>query len=92
MHNLRLQQALIANRLKAWPYVGKIGIREHNSENNKTQMHIFEHWCYLGVIDNEKDLTETIQQKSVLKFDLDTYRLLLKALDSRKLELFQFPK
>lgn len=96
MHHLRLQQALLANRLKVWTFSGKIGIREHHSENshekNKSQMHIFEHWCYLGVIDSAVDLTESIQHKSVLRFDLDTYRLLLKAFDSRKLEIFQFPK
>jgi DNA polymerase-3 subunit epsilon len=90
MHNLRVQQAMVANRLRAWPYAGKIGIREHNNENNKTQMHIFEHWCYIGVIEHEADLQETITQKQPLKFDLDTYRLLLKTLASKNIELFQF--
>jgi DNA polymerase-3 subunit epsilon len=91
MHNLRLQQALVAHRLKAWPFAGKIGIREYNSENNKTQIHIFEYWCYLGAVENEADLAENIQQKSELKFDLDTYKLLLKALGSKKIEIIQLP-
>ena len=91
MHYLRLQQALITHKLKAWPFAGKIGIREHSSENDKTQIHIFEHWCYLGVVENEADFTENLQQKTDFKFDLDTYKLLLKAFNSQKIEIIVMP-
>ncbi len=90
IHYLRLQQALIAHRLKNWPYAGKIGIREHSGENDKTQLHIFEYWTYLGVIENEAELAEKLQESSQLKFDLDTYKLLLKAFNNPKTQVIQF--
>ena len=86
---LRLQQALIAHKLKNWPYVGKIGIREHNGENDKTQLHIFEYWTYLGAIEHEADLTEKLQENAEFKFDLDTYKLLLKAFNNPKTQVIQ---
>ncbi|MES2501605.1 MAG: exonuclease domain-containing protein, partial [Pseudomonadota bacterium] len=90
IHYLRLQQALVAHRLKNWPYAGKIGIREHNGENDKTQLHIFEYWTYLGAIENEVDLSEKLQENAQFKFDLDTYKLLLKAFNSSKTQVIQF--
>ena len=89
IHYLRLQQALIPHKLKAWPYAGKIGIREHNSENDKTQLHVFEHWTYLGAIESDADLTEKLREKVNLKFDLDTYKLLLKAFSHPKTHVVQ---
>ncbi len=90
IHYLRLQQALIAHRLKNWPYAGKIGIREHSSENDQTQLHIFEYWTYLGMVENEADLTEKLQENTAFKFDLDTYKLLLKAFNNPKTQVIQF--
>lgn len=89
MHYLRLQQALMANKLKTWPFAGKIGIREHNRFNDKTQIHVFEYWTYLGAVESEIDLHEIASQKTIFKFDLDTYKLLLKALSDPKTHLLQ---
>ncbi len=87
IHHLRLQQALVAQKLKTWPFAGKIGIREHNNENNKTQIHIFEYWCYLGVAESTEDFAEVSVQKTDFKFDLDTYKILLKAFNNPKTEI-----
>lgn len=88
IHHLRLQQALIPHKLKAWPYAGKIGIREQNTENAKTQLHVFEHWTYLGMVENDADLSDKLAEKSAekatFKFDLDTYKILLKAFNQPK--------
>ncbi|MES2547522.1 MAG: exonuclease domain-containing protein [Pseudomonadota bacterium] len=89
IHYLRLQQALSAHRLKNWPYAGKIGIREYSSDNDKTQLHIFEYWTYVGAIENEADLADKLQQNSRLKFDLDTYKLLLKAFNNPKTQVIE---
>jgi len=89
IHYLRLQQALVAHQLKVWPYAGKIGIREHNHDSDKTQIHLFAHWCYLGTVDNVADLAESVQQTVNYKFDLDTYKLLLKVFAANKLEIMQ---
>ncbi|MEZ0211187.1 MAG: exonuclease domain-containing protein, partial [Methylophilus sp.] len=76
IHGLRLQQALIAHKLKAWPFVGKIGIEEYSLENDIRQIHVFEHWVYLGVADSDDSLQALSTQITTLKFDLDTYKLL----------------
>lgn len=90
MHYLRLQSALMAHKLKTWPFAGKIGIREHHQLNNLTQIHIFEYWTYLGVADDESQIQDLLQTNTCFKFDLDTYKLLIKALDDPKTELIQF--
>lgn len=91
MHYLRLQMALSAQKLKNWPYVGKIAIKEKNNENDKTQMHIFEYWTYLCVAENEPELAAILESSSTLKFDLDTYKLLLKAFNNPKTEIISLP-
>jgi DNA polymerase III subunit epsilon len=89
LHYLRLQQALAAHRLKTWPYPGKIGIREQNPLNGRTQLHVFEHWCGLGSVEDETALDALMTAKSEKYFDLDTYKLLLKALGQMKSEIIQ---
>ena len=79
LHHLRLRNALIAYKLKAWPYEGKVGIRELNLESNKTDMHLFEHWCFLETVSEDSDLVESINTKYDLLFDLDIYKLIVKA-------------
>ena len=84
LHHLRLRNALIAYKLKAWPYEGKVGIKELNLETNKTDIHLFEHWCYLETIDSDADLAEAMHTKHRLLFDLDIYRLIAKALSNSR--------
>ena len=88
-HYMRLQMALMAHKLKSWPFAGKIAIKEKNSENDKTQMHVFHHWTYLGSAENDDELAEIELKTSQLKFDLDTYKLLIKALNSTKTQIIQ---
>jgi DNA polymerase III subunit epsilon len=89
IHHLKLQQALTRHRLKAWPYQNKIGIREHNSVTGQTDIHLFDQWCHLGTVNNEADLEEMMQTKTVFAFDLDSYKLILKTLKNTKHELIQ---
>ncbi len=84
IHALRVQQALMAHKLKAWPYRGKIGIEEYNLEYDLRQIHVFEHWVYVGVAEDEDRLQDLRAQKTALKFDLDSYKLLLKMLSQKK--------
>lgn len=84
MHALRVQQALMAHQLKIWPYRGKIGIEEYNLENDLRQIHVFEHWVYLGVATDDASLQALREQKTALNFELETYKLLLKMLPQKK--------
>ncbi|MFM2035378.1 MAG: hypothetical protein RL459_643 [Pseudomonadota bacterium] len=79
-HYLRLQLAFAAQRLKAWPFSGKVGLREHDPRTGRTDIHVFEQWRHLATVHNESDLADVVHTRSSLAFDLDTYRLLIKRL------------
>jgi DNA polymerase-3 subunit epsilon len=81
LHYLRLKQALIPHRLKTWPYPGSIGIREHDEESGRTQLHVFDSWCHVAPVEDERALDDVLETRTWSSFDLDTYRLLLKQLN-----------
>lgn len=70
-HALRLMQALSALKLPAWPFEGRIGVREAGGE--RSPLHVLDHWCYLGTVRSQQDL-DTLGGKP--RFDLDTYKIL----------------
>ena len=80
LHHLRLQLALALNRLQVWPHPGKIGLREHNPQTGRTDIHLFDQWSHLATVHDDAELEEALSARNVLAFDLDTYRLLLKHL------------
>lgn len=80
LHRLRLEQALAGQRLQAWPFKGKIGLREHNPHSGRTDIHLFERWCHLATVQDDASLDEALHARTALAFDLDTYRLLVKRL------------
>ncbi len=81
LHHLRLQLALTEHRLRAWPYPGKIGLREHKTGTDQTDIHVFHQWRHLATVHDEAELADVLSGvDQVLAFDLDTYRLLLKQL------------
>ncbi len=82
LHHLKLRQALVKHKIKSWPYEGRIGITELNTDTNNKQIHIFEHWCHLETVNNEADFYEAINSKFEKKFDIDFYRLSQKSLVS----------
>ena len=80
-HHLRLQMALISHRLQVWPFAGKVGIREHDPQSERTDIHLFDQWCHLATVHSDEELHDALQsQRAPLAFDLDTYRLALKHL------------
>lgn len=89
LHYLRLKQALISHQLKSWPYPGKLGIREHSESQNKSVIHVFDHWCYLGSVADEAELDSLRSTRLQFSFDIDTYKLLLKQLNQPKVNLLQ---
>lgn len=77
-HHLRLLTALQPIRNKTWPFFGKIGIREHCHEQEKTEIHLFDNWCYLGTATQPSDIEKIVNGSNQPPyFDLDTYKILL---------------
>ncbi|SIT65707.1 DNA polymerase-3 subunit epsilon [Ectothiorhodosinus mongolicus] len=87
-HDLRLATALQKLRIARWPYPGPIAIKETNGA--KTALHVVDQWAYLGSVSDETDWDDLLSTQEV-DFDLDIYRLLLKALQGGfgGLEIFQ---
>jgi len=83
-HWLRLLTALSHYKLLAWPYAGRIGIREHNPDYDITEIHVFDQWCHLGTIKDHQELEELSASSC---FDRDTYRYLLKFLNRKDVEV-----
>jgi DNA polymerase-3 subunit epsilon len=81
LHHLRLQLALAEHALQAWPYSGKIGLREHNHQSGRTDIHVFHQWRHLATAHDDAELAEALcNVDRFMAFDLDTYRLLIKQL------------
>lgn len=83
-HLLRLLTALSGYKLLAWPFDGRIGIREHNPDNDMTEMHVFDQWCHLGTARDHQEFDEIATHPH---FDRDTYRYLLKFLNRKNVEV-----
>ena len=80
-HNLRLAQALQSLRLAQWPYKGAIGLRERSGE--KSEVHLFERWCFLGTARTEAEIYEKLEVRGRPQFDLDIYKILKRELAKR---------
>jgi DNA polymerase III subunit epsilon len=79
-HYERLLAAMCVHRLQAWPYQGRIAVREHDAASGRTALHVFDHWCHLATVDSEAALPEVQAGRAALAFDHDTYKLLLREL------------
>lgn len=73
VHDARLIMALQKLKLRSWPFVGAIGIREGD------ELHVIDHWCYLGTAKHEHEVYPLLTH-SRPAFDRDTYLLLHKAI------------
>lgn len=88
MANARLREVLYKKKLEAWPFDGRVGLREYNAVNGVTELHVFENWCYVGSVGSEeelRDFQETIKDDVV--FDLDTYKIVRKFLEKGRVEV-----
>jgi DNA polymerase III subunit epsilon len=82
-HNLRLLEALQSLRLEQWPFKGAIGLKERSGE--RTEVQVFDRWCFLGTARTEPEIYEKLEVRGPLVFDLDIYKILQKEL--RKLRV-----
>jgi len=81
-HAMRAIQALSRLRIKPWPYAGPIAIRERHVWSERTDMHVFDRWRYLGTAYSEDEVAEIVRANRDARFDLDTYRALQRLLKS----------
>lgn len=72
LHGARLMLALQGLRVEQWPFRGAVGIREGDA------IHVVDAWCYLGTATSDDALRDLLESGRP-EFELDTYRILVKA-------------
>jgi DNA polymerase III subunit epsilon len=75
LHNMRLHMAWSALKLKAWPFPGRIALKEGSSE-----YHVLDHWAYVGTARSEEELAELGGKTIEGAFDAEVYRILVRYL------------
>jgi DNA polymerase-3 subunit epsilon len=84
LHNTRLQLALSSLKLKSWPFPGRVALRERGPRAGMpeymqdTDLHVVDHWTYLGTARTEEELAELGSRETGAAFDVDVYRILVR--------------
>jgi DNA polymerase III subunit epsilon len=84
LHNTRLQLALSSLKLKAWPFPGRVALRERDPRDGGfggargADLHVVEHWAYLGTARSEEELAALRAKDGCGAFDADVYRILVR--------------
>jgi len=85
LHRMRVQLALSSLKLKAWPFPGRIALRERDSCGG-ADLHVCEDWAYLGTARSDEDLAVLCAADLPLRFDADVYRILVRHVADPKLD------
>lgn len=88
-HQQRLMQALEDLRILPWPYAGPMGIVEQGE--GWQQVHVIDHWRYLGSLDRDHRQLPTRPAASLKGFDLDSYKLVIQPYLLGQLDLRPLP-
>jgi DNA polymerase III subunit epsilon len=84
LHNMRVQLALSALKIKSWPFPGRIALRERavggfSSDGIRGgEFHVLDHWMYLGSAGTEEELAALSTRCAHAAFDADVYKILLR--------------
>jgi DNA polymerase-3 subunit epsilon len=85
-HRARLESALANLHVKVWPWPGSVGLVETAGE--RTDIHVVNNWCYLGTVRSDDELWTLLEQLPTRPaFDLDTYKILSRALIRKDLTI-----
>jgi DNA polymerase-3 subunit epsilon len=84
LHHTRLQLALSSLKLKAWPFPGRIALRERAERGcspdtaSGADLHVVDHWTYLGTARSDEELADLNAKDASAAFDVDVYRILMR--------------
>lgn len=77
LHAVRVQMALASLKLKAWPFAGRVALRESSTFGAEV-MHVLDRWTYLGTAHTEEELTSLAKRKTPGVFDPHVYKALVR--------------
>ena len=82
LHRTRVQLALSPLKIKSWPFPGRIALRERGRTPPDgtlgVELHVLDHWTYLGSARSAEELDAFRTQRSSAGFDVDVYKILLR--------------
>lgn len=79
LHDARVRLALAPQRLRRWPFAGRIALVER-AWDGRTAWHVFGDWRFLGTVAGPDEL-ENVTAPARQTFDIETYRVLCRVLD-----------
>jgi DNA polymerase-3 subunit epsilon len=82
--NLRMQIAFHSLRLKTWPWKGPVGVVEHHSGTERTDILIVYNWMHVATVHDREELQDLSLNSQAVTFDLDSYKLIAKALKAQE--------
>jgi DNA polymerase-3 subunit epsilon len=85
VHLTRVKLGLMSQKLKPWPHRGPMMLREGAGE--RVQYHVIDGWQHLRSFDGGDDdvIAQSVVRRGPESFDIDTYRILTRALRDRRL-------
>lgn len=79
-HQARLEAALQDLQIKTWPYQGAIGLVESGTDGRQDIL-VVNNWCFLGAAGSEEEAGKLLDAAPARPaFDIDSYKILLRAL------------
>jgi DNA polymerase-3 subunit epsilon len=84
LHNMRVQMALSALKIKSWPFRGRIALRERavggfaSDGTRGGEFHVLDQWMYLGSARSEEELASLSTRSADAAFDVDIYKILVR--------------
>lgn len=79
-YNLRVQIAFHELRLRTWPWKGPIAIVEQREDWTQPDFLVVYNWMHIATLHDEQELQDLSLRGQSVTFDLDSYKLLVKAL------------
>ena len=79
-YNLRMQIAFHQLRLQTWPWQGPVAIVEQRDDGAQTDILVIYNWIHVATLHDEQELYDLSLRGQSVTFDLDSYKLLIKAL------------
>ncbi|MDX1634031.1 MAG: exonuclease domain-containing protein [Marinobacter sp.] len=79
-YNLRAQIAFHGLRLKTWPWDGPVGVVEQDPRSGRREILVIYNWMHVATVNDETELDNLALANTRVTFDLDSYKLVAKAL------------
>ncbi|RJG03976.1 3'-5' exonuclease family protein [Noviherbaspirillum sedimenti] len=93
LHQARLQAALASLKLVTWPHAGPVALIETAADGSREEAHVVHNWCYLGSASAEADVWSLLEQSRTRPaFDVDTYKILVRALAKGQVRVRPLPR